>query len=217
MESWRKWIWGILVILVFSFGFTGIVAGRLMWFINTLSDLVFIVVLLIVWLAGFQFAAEFIGRSGQRSLSRLLIGFSLLASIGVVVYERTNGTAAIRSSGWSITGIALFLLAAMLDGIAANNLGSAYAPVPVVSPDQKLVTHELYNYIRHPMYIALALVVLGLPLILRSTWGLLAGSIVLVPAIWLRIKQEEGILKAAFGKAYEEYESRVSRFIPWLF
>jgi protein-S-isoprenylcysteine O-methyltransferase Ste14 len=47
--------------------------------------------------------------------------------------------------------------------------------------------------------------------------GLLGVAVVYVTGITLRIRDEEEMLKEAFGKEWEEYHSKTARFIPGLF
>jgi protein-S-isoprenylcysteine O-methyltransferase Ste14 len=85
-----------------------------------------------------------------------------------------------------------------------------------VEENQRVVSTEPYAIVRHPMYAAGLILMLGIPLALGSWWGFLA----LVPGVlalaW-RILDEERLLKREL-QGYAEYTQRVRfRLIPGLF
>jgi protein-S-isoprenylcysteine O-methyltransferase Ste14 len=77
-----------------------------------------------------------------------------------------------------------------------------------------LVGRGSYRIVRNPMYLALALVLVGESLIFRS-WRLLGYSMVVWVCIDLFvILHEERALRKRFGGAYETYCREVPRWIP---
>jgi protein-S-isoprenylcysteine O-methyltransferase Ste14 len=76
-----------------------------------------------------------------------------------------------------------------------------------------LVTTGVYRYTRNPMYVGLALVVLGWAAFLGSAVALL-GIVVFVAYITrFQIVPEERVLSAKFGADYSAYTSRVRRWL----
>jgi protein-S-isoprenylcysteine O-methyltransferase Ste14 len=79
-------------------------------------------------------------------------------------------------------------------------------------PTRALSTIGVYAYLRNPMYVGLALLVVGLGIALASDWTL----VMLVPAALFMhfgaIKREELYLQAKFGENYRRYMARVSRY-----
>jgi len=77
-----------------------------------------------------------------------------------------------------------------------------------------LITHGMYNHIRHPQYLPILMILLSF-LIIRTdviNLTLLLSSLIV---IHLSIKKEESQLIERFGKEYKEYMKRVSwRIIP---
>jgi hypothetical protein len=72
-----------------------------------------------------------------------------------------------------------------------------------------------YRYVRHPFYLANALI--DLALAIMSGWWMLA---VVLPLWWLAIylpvmRSEEAYLLSKFGEIYGEYQRRVPRLFPW--
>ena len=84
-----------------------------------------------------------------------------------------------------------------------------------VQEDQRVIDTGLYGIVRHPMYFAVALLYLAIPLVLGSWWALLVMS----PCILLlaaRIKNEEQVLHHGLN-GYTDYTKRVRyRMIPWV-
>jgi protein-S-isoprenylcysteine O-methyltransferase Ste14 len=82
-----------------------------------------------------------------------------------------------------------------------------------VLPEQALVTHGIYRYIRHPIYTGDVLLLVGLQLALNS-W-LVLGIVVPLLVIIKQALAEEALLSRAFP-AYSTYGSQTKRFIPFV-
>ncbi len=82
-------------------------------------------------------------------------------------------------------------------------------------PDKasKLVISGLYRVTRNPMYLGMALVLIGWVLWLGNLLAVLA----LIGFVWFitvfQIKPEEAVLKQKFGDEFEAYMGRVRRWI----
>lgn len=76
----------------------------------------------------------------------------------------------------------------------------------------RLIVHGPYNYIRHPMYVAVILVGWG-GLLLYMTWTMLGFAIIMFGLIY-RAKKEDQVLAQEFGSDWEEYRNRVPGGIP---
>jgi protein-S-isoprenylcysteine O-methyltransferase Ste14 len=89
------------------------------------------------------------------------------------------------------------------------------ATIEVVS-DQKVISTGPYAVVRHPMYAGGLLYLLGMPLALGSTWGLLVLIAVLPALIWRLLEEERFLAKNLPG--YVEYRTKVRwRLIPRVF
>jgi len=97
---------------------------------------------------------------------------------------------------------------------AANTFA---APVVRVQEErgQRVIDTGPYALVRHPMYAAAMLYLIGLPLLLGSWFGLL-GMLVIAFAISWRARREEETLKRELP-GYSEYMARVRwRLVPYL-
>ncbi len=216
MASWGKWLLAIPFIVIFSLGVPALVAGRMWWFTASWSDATYVALIAGMWAiaTGIQRPER---RQRPRGLSRWLFALGLVLSIPVAVYDRTHGPAASHPAIWSMLGLVCFGLSSAVGFGAFHALGRHYAPDPIVLSGQRLIAKGVYRWVRHPMYTALLLAAIGLPLVARSLWGAAFGLVAAAPALWLRIREEERILLDAFGDEYRDYQSRTRCLIPFIF
>lgn len=78
----------------------------------------------------------------------------------------------------------------------------------------RLVSGGPYLWVRNPMYVADILIIVGEALILESSGILVYAGLLGVGLHMLVFLLEEPRLRRRFGKPYEEYCSRVPRWIP---
>jgi protein-S-isoprenylcysteine O-methyltransferase Ste14 len=91
------------------------------------------------------------------------------------------------------------------------------APVIKIQKERghSVVTTGPYAYVRHPLYAGALLILLGVPPLLGSWWGLL-GAAALIMLIGLRTVLEERTLSAELD-GYTDYAARVRyRLVPHL-
>jgi protein-S-isoprenylcysteine O-methyltransferase Ste14 len=119
---------------------------------------------------------------------------------------------------WILRGLGmLFILGGLAMRILARRaLGKQYSVHVETSETHQMVTEGVYNTVRHPAYLGLMGLFLGIPLS-EGSWGGLAIALVGgIPAIVYRIHVEEQALRTWFGKQYEQYQARTWRLIPYL-
>lgn len=96
-----------------------------------------------------------------------------------------------------------------------HTLGRNLTDTVVTRKAHTLVTHGPYQWVRHPFYDAVALLILAVSLIAANWFQFLAGATVL-GLLWIRTQKEEEMLIARFGRAYRVYMRRTGRFFPKL-
>ncbi|MCI0567768.1 MAG: isoprenylcysteine carboxylmethyltransferase family protein [Acidobacteria bacterium] len=94
-----------------------------------------------------------------------------------------------------------------------RTLGMNLTDTVVTRRDHTLVTVGPYRWIRHPFYVASALLLLASSL-LAANWFVLACGVLTFTLLAIRLKREEERLAGRFGDAYRAYRERTGRFLP---
>ena len=82
--------------------------------------------------------------------------------------------------------------------------------------DHQLVQTGPYAFVRHPIYLCLLLWLLAMALAMGHPQRLGIGLPLYVAGTLLRVREEERLLRAMFGAAFDAYAARVKRFVPGL-
>ena len=116
-----------------------------------------------------------------------------------------------------IVGLVIMIIGFTIALTAVFTLKRFYASVLVTRVDHRLITHGIYRFVRHPIYLGVLLICsVALPVYSSSAWGFLILSL-LIPIVLGRISMEEGLLTEHFGEAYREYKSSTRKLIPFLY
>lgn len=99
---------------------------------------------------------------------------------------------------------------------AARTMGDNWAIVARTRSDHQLVTTGPFAWVRNPIYVAMGLFLLGLSTATGHLAALTVALPVFIVGTIIRISEEEKMLRAHFGAAYEDYAGRVRRFLPGL-
>lgn len=112
------------------------------------------------------------------------------------------------------SGAAVLLVAAMIAGGGAI-LRFLFVRTHIFphKPATTLVTTGVYRVTRNPMYVALTLVHAGIALLFDHVWPLATLPIAMIVIDRHVISKEEAYLSRRFGAVYEDYRSRVRRWI----
>ena len=100
---------------------------------------------------------------------------------------------------------------------AASTMGKNWSVVARTRPDHQLVRTGPFAMVRHPIYLALLLYLIGLAAALGH-WGQLVVAMPLYLAgTLIRIRDEEALLRAQFGEEHAHYVRDVPALIPLVF
>jgi protein-S-isoprenylcysteine O-methyltransferase Ste14 len=99
-------------------------------------------------------------------------------------------------------GAALMLLGGGLRLWAIRTLGASFRTEHEVHHGQRLVRSGPYAFAHHPSEIGLLAFALGAALLTQSWPAAAIWALVLLPASLLRLRREEALLSAAFGRNY---------------
>jgi len=150
---------------------------------------------------------RFLERGGDWVAGQLLLFACLL--VLSVLYPGTGPAA------WRYAGVLVLIVAAAVAVAGVKALGRNLTPFPKPADHAKLVQNGIYAKIRHPLYTAVILAGFGWALLWLS-WPALLVAVALLPFFHAKSCREEGFLRLKFP-GYREYETRTSRFIPWIY
>jgi len=114
----------------------------------------------------------------------------------------------------SLTGDALVALGLMINLVVfkANSYGGSTVQT---FEAQKVISTGLYARIRHPMYLGVLVMMLGVPFALGAWYGVAIFAVLLPGLVW-RILDEEQLLKIELP-GYIDYAQKVRyRLVPYL-
>jgi protein-S-isoprenylcysteine O-methyltransferase Ste14 len=97
-----------------------------------------------------------------------------------------------------------------------RDLGENWSPLLEIRQGHRLVTHGIYQRIRHPMYAALWLLVIAQAMILPNYIAGFSGVIPFAALYFHRVGREEIMMRSLFGEAYEEHVRQTGRLLPKL-
>jgi protein-S-isoprenylcysteine O-methyltransferase Ste14 len=150
----------------------------------------------------------------SRALQKLIMTGTILMVLAVTVVSALD-----HRFGWSSVPVTVVVLGDILVGVGLAIaqlviIQNSYAAATVtVEADQELVSTGLYGMVRHPMYVGVLIMMIGMPLALDSYWGLVA----LIPGVAIlagRILDEEKMLKQELA-GYPDYMAKVQyRLVP---
>ncbi len=116
----------------------------------------------------------------------------------------------------SIVGLALIVIGFAILLVAQITLRRFYSSTLVIREDHQLITHGIYRFTRHPIYLGVIIVCIGISVYASSLYGLLTMS-ALIPVFLNRIRIEERMLTDEFGDAYRTYKEATSKLIPFIY
>ena len=136
----------------------------------------------------------------------------VIIQLGCIIYIFAFGSPLVNRPPLlllQIAGIAIGIWAFIAMGIGNVNIS------PLVKQGAVLVTRGPYRLIRHPMYLAVLLVIW--PLIIdQSSLPRITAGFVLTADLIIKILFEESLLKKHFSE-YKTYVKTTNRLIPGIF
>jgi protein-S-isoprenylcysteine O-methyltransferase Ste14 len=113
-------------------------------------------------------------------------------------------------------GVALSALGFALVFWSGVALGRQYSADVTLQAGHHLITHSIYRFIRHPRYLGVIALSIGVSCIFRSWIGLIASVLFLIILLY-RIKDEETLMHKEFSGEWETYCKHSWRLIPCVF
>jgi protein-S-isoprenylcysteine O-methyltransferase Ste14 len=116
------------------------------------------------------------------------------------------------------TAVLLLMLGVVwLFDASSRTMGKNWSLVARTREDHQLVQSGPFAVVRHPIYIALFFSMVAMAIADGHTRNLLLAVPIFAIGTWLRIRNEERLLREQFGAGYDAYAARVKRFVPGVF
>lgn len=148
-------------------------------------------------------------------MSRNARGWSLVVIQGVLLVGLVLLPRRDLSPGWVVVGAALVLAGAALLVWAFQRLGNALTATPVPIEGAGLRTSGPYAWVRHPIYSALLLMVLGYLIACGSPWSWAWG--VLIAAFFCgKSRWEDRLLADEYGAEWTQWSRATGALVPRL-
>lgn len=112
-------------------------------------------------------------------------------------------------------GLVLVVAGGVLGLVAGRRLGRALTPTPVPVAGAGLRTDGAYRWVRHPIYSAVLLMVLGYVIAIGSVWSA-ACAVVLLVFFVLKSRWEDGLLREEYGDAWTTWAAHTGALVPRL-
>jgi protein-S-isoprenylcysteine O-methyltransferase Ste14 len=141
---------------------------------------------------------------------------SFLSLFLYIVYPATMRWAQLPLPGWlRWIGVGLTTTGVLLIAWTNYALDKNFSTTLRVRDNHTLVTIGPYRWVRHPMYSAILIMLMGIGL-LSANWfiGGLSTLSFIVVIMLLRTRKEEAMLVDKFGEAYRVYQQRTGQFLP---
>ena len=149
----------------------------------------------------------------QGSMLLLWISISACLAVGLMF----SGQQSDQNNPVLIAGIIVFVIGNFLRWISIIQLGSMFTVDVAISKEHQLKTNGIYGVVRHPSYLGLFLILIGLSLGMNSVFSFL---IVVLPnflSLNYRIKVEEKALLIEFSEEYKRYMKSTKKIIPLIY
>ena len=152
----------------------------------------------------------------QSTTQKIIMSLAVLSTLALLVFCAFD-----HRFAWSpvppsvsVFGDVLVALGLLIDLFVFRENSYGGSTIEIVE-DQKVISTGLYARVRHPMYVGVLVMLIGVPLALGSWWGL-AILVLTIPVLVVRILDEEKLLKKDLP-GYEDYTQKVRyRLVPYL-
>jgi protein-S-isoprenylcysteine O-methyltransferase Ste14 len=156
-----------------------------------------------------------LGSSRGSTLSAIIFSLALVATILYIFFPHLISWTSIPLPAWvRWSGVGIATAGFLLLESSHRALGQNWSDQPRITESQQLVQSGPYQWIRHPIYSSL-LLILGSTLLITANWFVGGLWIVTVSSDGLiRIRYEEAAMLKKFGEEYKDYQSRTGLLLP---
>jgi protein-S-isoprenylcysteine O-methyltransferase Ste14 len=137
---------------------------------------------------------------------------SLLLCLGLIIAEFVMNLP--EENLFNFFGLFIVFIGGLLRIWSRSTLHEFFTLQVLIQDKHKLLREGPYHFIRHPGFLSLFLILLGLGSSFSSQFGLALLLLLFIPALVYRIVKEEELMMEEFGKDYIYYMNTTKRLIP---
>jgi protein-S-isoprenylcysteine O-methyltransferase Ste14 len=112
-------------------------------------------------------------------------------------------------------GAAITVVGLLFAVWAREHLGRNWSSSVTIKQGHELITTGPYAVVRHPIYTGILTGFLGMAIAISQVRGFIAFILVLL-ALWLKLRMEEKWMRSQFGEAYATYARQTAALVPYL-
>lgn len=118
--------------------------------------------------------------------------------------------------GLAVVASALAVGSVWLCVAAVVTLGKQWTYVAEVGEGHQLVTAGPYRWLRHPIYAGMTGLVIASALVVTQWWAVPIAVALQLAGSWVRVREEDRLLRQAHGPSFDAYAAKVPALIPRL-
>lgn len=118
---------------------------------------------------------------------------------------------------YSVWTVALAVASVWLVAAAVRTLGKQWALAARLVEGHKLITEGPYGFVRNPIYTGMLGMLVATRLAMEHWVALDVAVVLFAVGLVIRVRSEEKLLRAAFGKEFEDYAKRVPAVLPGIY
>ncbi len=118
---------------------------------------------------------------------------------------------------FSVGTVALAVGSVWLIAAAVRTLGKQWAFAARLVEGHKLVTEGPYRFVRNPIYTGMLGMLVATGLAMEHWKHLVVAIVLFAVGLVIRVRSEEKLLRAAFGKEFDDYAARVPAVLPGVY
>ncbi len=175
----------------------------------------------LIFFLGRRGAAPKTKTTARSNTSRIGITLQMIAYAIVYAFERPYFTPIVPMPKQTETAVlvlasAIGVASILLCYFAMRVLGKQWSLVARIVSGHELIQEGPFSLVRNPIYLAMFGLLLQAGIVVSVWQAIVPASALFLVGTWIRIREEEKILRQEFGPQFEEYARRVSAFIPGL-
>ncbi len=144
----------------------------------------------------------------------LLPPLILFACLGAMIALKIYAPMGVWLTGpLTYIGVALMVVGGYIPAWGVQTFKKAETNLMPYNDPDSMVTGGPFRFSRNPMYLGMLILLIGVAIILGTKSSLIVPPIFFAIINWYHIPFEESRMAAHFGDGFEEYKSRVRRWV----